>query len=115
MSPTSPGKSSGPVYRIDRFVVPVRSLPEFLGRVRWIQRHLSTLEGCGQNLVLEQTSGPGQFNVVTLVEWVSHRAMANARIQVEEHYRQKGFDPQAFLASRGVQADMGTYAAAIAS
>jgi hypothetical protein len=72
------------------------------------------LAGCGQNLVLAQTSGPGRFNVVTFVAWASSRAMADARAQVQEHYRREGFDPEAFMTALGVQADLGVYAPEIA-
>ena len=115
MNPTPSVDPDGPVYRIDKFDVPAESLNEFMDRVRRIQHHLGTLAGCSQNLVLAQTSGPGRFNVLTFVEWANSRAMTNARTLVQEHYQHEGFDPEAFMAALGVQADLGVYTPAIAS
>ena len=114
MSHVTAIEPTGPLYRIDKFEVSAESLPKFMHRIRWIQRYLSGLNGCGQNLVLTQTSGPGRFNVVTLVEWASSRDMIDAKAQAQEHYRKEGFDPAAFMARLGVQADMGVYAPVVA-
>jgi len=103
------GDGAGPVYRVDKFDVPVESLPEFLERVRRVQRLLGSLAGCGQNLVLTQTAGPARFNVVTVVEWASDRAMSDARSRMQALYRLEGFDPEAFLAAHQVQSDLGVY------
>ena len=104
----------GPLFRVDKFEVPAESLPKFMHRIHWIQRYLGGLAGCGQNLVLTQTAGPGRFNVVTLVEWANSRDMIDAKARVEEHYGNEGFDPAAFMARLGVQADMGVYASVVA-
>ena len=59
--------------------------------------------------IAEQQEGPGTFPIVTLVEWEDARAMASAKEAVAAR-REAGFDPQAFLARRGIAADFGTYA-----
>ena len=98
-----------PVYRIDAFDVPNSARDAFLDRVRKIQAILQPLDGCRQNLVLAQSGGPGHFNVVTVVEWDSEAAMASARQAVRERYESEGFDPASFMASLGVQAELGVY------
>jgi hypothetical protein len=66
---------------------------------------LSALPGCKQNLVLTQTGGPGEFNVVTLVEWANGEALSAAKSSVDAQYAQEGFDPVNFMKSLGIRGD----------
>jgi heme-degrading monooxygenase HmoA len=102
---------SASLFRVDKFAVPPASLPAFLERVRRVDHLLATQPGCRQNLVLTQTDGPGEFNVVTLVEWADAAAMAQARATVQAHYTSEGFDPPSFMKSLGIRADMSVYSA----
>lgn len=58
------------IYRVD-FVVPDHAREEFINRVRRTHELLRTQPGFLQDFVLEQSSGPGEFNFVTVVEWES--------------------------------------------
>lgn len=104
-------ESKGPVYRIDKFAVPAESMDRFMDRVEFTRRALAALPGCGQNLVLRQTGGPGRFNVVTIVEWASEEAIASAHAVMQRHYAEEGFDPAAFIRSLDVEADLALYQA----
>lgn len=105
----SSAKSAAPVFRIDKFVVPADALPPFLEQVHRTQRTLGSLPGCQQNLVLTQTGGSGEFNVVTVVEWGSAQAIAAAHDTMQKQYAQENFDPAAFMQRLGVCADLGLY------
>lgn len=100
------------VYRVDRFAVPPDSLPAFLERVRQMDRLLATQPGCKQHLVLTQTQGPGEFNVVTIVEWADAEVMAAARATMQAHYAREGFDPPSFMKTLGVRGDLSVCSAA---
>ena len=100
---------SSPVYRVDKFVVPAAARAEFMTRVAIIKNMLDAMPGCRQNLVLDQVSGPGVFNVVTIVEWESVEAMENARTAVTARYRETNFNPQETIARLGITADMANY------
>ena len=100
------------IYRIDKFVVPPAAMSAFLARARKVQGMLGALPGCGQNLVLTQTGGPGEFNVVTIVEWADERALANAKSLMQAHYAQEGFDADTFMKQLGVRADLAVYSPA---
>ncbi len=63
------------VYRVDKFVVPGPAREEFLERARRTHALLKAQPGFLQDLILEQSSGPGEFNFVTIVEWASHEAV----------------------------------------
>jgi heme-degrading monooxygenase HmoA len=107
--------SSAPQYRVDKFIVPPAAMPAFMARLEYTRRALGELPGCRQNLVLTQTAGPGEFNVVTIVEWASQQALAEARAAMQARYAQEGFDTAAFLAQLGVRADLAVYAPAAAA
>lgn len=101
-----------PVFRIDKFAVPADALPAFLEQVHRVRQTLGALPGCQQNLVLTQTGGPGEFNVVTIVEWVNTQAIVAATAVMQKKYAAEGFDPSAFMQTLGVRADLGLYSKA---
>lgn len=107
--PASLGSS---LFRIDKFHVPPRAMPAFMDRVRRTHALLGAQPGCRQNLVLTQTGGPGEFNVVTMVEWDSAEAHAQAREAVQARYAQEGFDAAAFMRSLGIRPDVAVYSPA---
>jgi heme-degrading monooxygenase HmoA len=106
--PNEPSAGSS-AFRVDKFVVPADALPAFMERVHRIQRMLHGVPGCQQNLVLTQTGGTGEFNVVTVVEWASAQTMDAAKAIVQKKYAEEGFDPASFMQRLGVRADMGVY------
>ena len=100
--------SSTPVFRIDKFVVPTDARPAFIAQMQRIQETLRSLPGCRRTLVLDQTGGTGEFNVLTLVEWANEAAV----VFVKKKFTDEGFDPAAFTRNAGVRSDQGFYAVA---
>lgn len=107
MSPT-PAASR---YRIDKFVVPAGALAEFSGAVQDTHAVLRRQPGFVRDLVLDQVSGPGEFNVVTFVEWADADALAAAVEAVRGFHRSVGFDGRLLAERLGVRGDIGIYAA----
>lgn len=103
---------SASFYRIDKFDVPASAVAAFLERVHGVQRALDPQPGCLQNLVLAQPGEGGDTRVVTIVEWASAEAAAQARAVMQQRYAQEGFDPPAFMRQLGVRAEFGAYQAA---
>ncbi|WP_431095486.1 antibiotic biosynthesis monooxygenase [Polaromonas aquatica] len=101
--------ASAPVFRVDKFVVPAESLPEFVAQLRRAHQILATLPGCQQKHVLTQTGGDGQFNVVTVVEWANAQAVASAQAVMQGRFEEEGFDPATFRRKLGVRGDSGFY------
>lgn len=101
--------SANPVYRVDKFIVPVAAREEFLEKVRATHLVLAQQPGFVRDLLLEQTAGPGEFNIVTLAEWESQEVIEGARLAVQALHRQMGFDPQALIQRLGIRADMAGY------
>jgi quinol monooxygenase YgiN len=97
------------VYRIDKFIVPPRARQEFLAKVFETHDLLGAMEGCLQNLVLEQVSGTGQHNIVTVVEWADADALEKAKSALMNKRTQDNFDPQEMFARLGIEADPANY------
>lgn len=97
------------VYRVDKFVVPEHARDESLAKVRNTHELLKSLPGFLQDYVLEQFSGPGEFNFVTIVEWDSTRSIENAKEAVMTMYKKANFNPQEMFARLGIKADLANY------
>ena|SRR5438105_8011038 len=97
------------LYRIDKFKVPQSARGEFLERVRSTHQFLRTLPGFVRDALFEQTSGPGAFNFVTLVEWESAEALESAKKAVMGKHAEIGFDPKEMFARLGIDADLANY------
>ncbi len=102
----SDARTTQKVYRIDKFKVPVEARSEFLERVHMTHAILRTLPGFAQDLVLEQTGGPGVFNFVTVAIWASPAAVEHAKEVVTTKHRDSGFNPKDVLKRLNVEADV---------
>lgn len=98
------------MFRVDKFIVPEPARAEFLARVRAIHALLRTLPGFVQDFVLEQSGGPGAFNVVTIAVWEDAKAVDLAKKIAAEHYKKIGFNPAEFMRRLNIHADLGNYA-----
>jgi heme-degrading monooxygenase HmoA len=97
------------LYRTDKFVVPAAAREEFLTRVFQTHEVLRKQPGFLQDFLLEQVSGPGEFNFVTIAEWESEDFVAGARAAVQALHRSMNFDPQELFARLGIKADLANY------
>ncbi|TIT70125.1 MAG: antibiotic biosynthesis monooxygenase, partial [Mesorhizobium sp.] len=75
MSVTNQNVNGSSVFRVDKFVVPAAAREEILSKVRTTHELLRQQQGFVQDFLLEQFSGPGEFNLVTIVEWESQAAV----------------------------------------
>lgn len=97
------------MYRVDEFAVPSSAREEFLDTASRTHALLRTQLGFVQDMVLEQSGGPGDFNFVTIVEWESSAAIESARAAVTAMHQQINLDPQEVVARLGVRADIASY------
>lgn len=107
----SDASATSAVYRVDKFAVPEAGREEFLGRVRATHELLCRQPGFVRDLVLENRSGPGSIDFVTLVEWESEAVIAPVTEAVARLHREIGFDRQEMLTRLGIRAEIGTYRA----
>ncbi|MCB0167841.1 MAG: antibiotic biosynthesis monooxygenase [Anaerolineae bacterium] len=97
------------IYRLDKFVVPAPAREEFVEKVQTTHQLLKKQSGFLQDFVLEQASGPGEFNIVTMVEWDSIESIEPARAAVMALHQEMNFNPQELFARLGIKADLGSY------
>lgn len=100
------------VFRVDRFVVPAGARDTFLAQVRATRDFLATLDGCLQNVVLEEPVDTGSSRILTIVEWRDAKAFDSAKAAAAERYRATNFKPGDLIARLGVEAELGNYVAA---
>jgi hypothetical protein len=109
MAEHDPSADSGRVYRIDKFVVPAASRGEFLDRVAKTHDLLRRQQGFVDAMVAEQISGPGAFNVVTVVQWERAEVIDRVAAEVAKWHAETGFDREALVVRLGIRADIATY------
>lgn len=109
MSKTNQSVDGGSVFRVDKFVVPAAAREEILAKVRTTHELLRLQQGFVQDFLLEQFSGPGEFNLVTIVEWESQAAIDNVVPIVKAARERIAFNPHEMIARLGVRADIANY------
>jgi heme-degrading monooxygenase HmoA len=97
------------ICRVDKFVAPDHAREEFMSQVRNTHEHLRTLPGFRQDFVLEQSSGPSEFNFVTIVEWDGVESIENAKAAVMAIHKEMNFNPQEMFARLGIKVDQRNY------
>jgi heme-degrading monooxygenase HmoA len=90
-------------------MVPPHARERFLAEVRKTHEILRTLPGYRHDLVMEQPSEPGEYNIVTVVEWDSLASLENAKAAVRAGHRERNFNTQEMFAQLGVEADLPHY------
>ncbi|WP_217576869.1 antibiotic biosynthesis monooxygenase [Mesorhizobium sp. GbtcB19] len=100
---------TGSVFRVDKFVVPAAARDEIMSKVFMTHELLRQQEGFVQDFLLEQFSGPGEFNLVTMVEWESQAAVDRVVPIVKAAHERMAFSAQETIARLGVKADIANY------
>jgi len=100
---------AGKLFRVDKFVVPENAREEFFKAVKVTHNELRKQPGFIRDLVLEQVSGPGNFNIVTFVEWADRSALEAAVTAIKEFHGEIGFDGKALVERLGISADIANY------
>ncbi|TGT68556.1 antibiotic biosynthesis monooxygenase [bacterium M00.F.Ca.ET.159.01.1.1] len=100
---------TGSVFRVDKFVVPAEARDEILSRVFMTHELLRRQEGFLQDFLLERISGPGEFNIVTMVEWESQAAVDKVVPIIKAAHERIAFSAQETIARLGVKADIANY------
>ena len=102
-------QASDETFRVDRFTVPEAARDEFLAQVADTHHILRTLPGFLRDAILEKPGGPGELIILTIAEWDSTEAIANARKVIQERRAETGFEPQEFMAKLGVTPELASY------
>ncbi|WP_192365805.1 antibiotic biosynthesis monooxygenase [Mesorhizobium mediterraneum] len=109
MSKINQAVNGSSVFRVDKFVVPANAREEIVAKVRMTHELLRQQQGFVQDFLLEQFSGPGEFNLVTIVEWQSQAAVDKVVPIVKAAHERIAFNPKETIARLGVKADIANY------
>ncbi|RWP46773.1 antibiotic biosynthesis monooxygenase [Mesorhizobium sp.] len=109
MSEINQAVNGSSVFRVDKFVVPANAREEILAKVRMTHELLRQQQGFVQDFLLEQFSGPGEFNLVTIVEWQSQAAVDKVVPIVKAAHERIAFNPKETIARLGVKVDIANY------
>jgi hypothetical protein len=97
------------IFRVDKFIVSGHARGEFLAKVQATHKLLRSQPGFVRDYILEQVSGPGEFNFVTIVEWEGSEYMEPARQAVAALHERMNCNPSELLVRLGVRADIANY------
>jgi heme-degrading monooxygenase HmoA len=102
-------QASDETFRVDRFTVPESARDEFLAQIAETHHILRTLPGFVRDAILEKPGGPGELVILTIAEWDSTEAIANARRVIQDRRAETGFEPQEFMAKLGITPELASY------
>ncbi|MGM8228102.1 antibiotic biosynthesis monooxygenase family protein [Cellvibrio sp. ARAG 10.3] len=97
------------LYRLDKFIVPVGALEEFLAKVKSTHQLLRNQAGFIQDFLLERPLSDEAIQIATLVEWQDQQSIDNARHAVMAAHKSSDFNAQAFTDRLGIKVEMGSY------
>lgn len=98
-----------PLYRINKFVVPTAARAEFVELVGKTLAVIRSQDGYVKDLFLEQHAGPGKFNFVTMIEFVSEEFAPKVAAAIGEFDRSLNLDRAALMEKLGIQTDSASY------
>lgn len=101
--------SSAPYFRVNKFVVPPKNRDAFLRIIERTHAVVRRQQGFVRDLVLEQQSGPGMFNFVTLIEFASVEAVPQVTAALAALDAQTGVNRKEETDQLGVCSDMANY------
>lgn len=97
------------VFRVDKFIVPMAARSTFIAKLRETHELLRRQPGFVRDFILEQASGPGKYNVVTLVEWADQASIEAAKAAVIDMQSRTRFNPREMFTKLNITADLATY------
>jgi hypothetical protein len=98
-----------PYYRINNFAVPPQSREAFLEIIASTHDVLRRQRGFVRDLILEQQSGPGAFNFVSLIEFSGIEAVPHVTAALAALDQVRGISRKEEAAQLGVRSDMAGY------
>ncbi len=94
---------------IDKFIVPIESIPAFLSEIRKSARILRMFPGFVEGFIYEKNGGGSCHNIVTTAVWQNEEAFENAKQGANAEFQKVGFNPQEIMTRLKVEMDRGVY------
>ena len=102
-------ETQSPYFRVNTFVVPSRSREAFLSIITSTHQVLRRQQGFVRDLILEQQSGPGENNFVSLIEFAGIEAVPYATAALAALDQERGISRKEEAAQLGVRSGMANY------
>lgn len=96
-------------FRIDRFTVPARHLPDFLAAVAATHARLREEPGLLADRLFQRPLPEGRVEVLTLAEWSPEADVDAIATRIRADQKARGFDTRTQLAAWEVTADLGWF------
>ncbi|MCK3779847.1 antibiotic biosynthesis monooxygenase [Ensifer sesbaniae] len=111
MSTASETAVVAPLYRINKYTVPVEARQQFVELVDKTLAVIRKQDGYVKDLFLEQHAGPGQFDFITMIEFASADVAPKVAAALGEFDRSLGLDREALMKTLGIRTDFASYRA----
>lgn len=109
MSNASETAVVAPLYRINKYTVPVEARQQFVELVDKTLAVIRKQDGYVKDLFLEQHAGPGQFDFITMIEFASADVAPKVAAALGEFDRNLGLDREALMKTLGIRTDFASY------
>ncbi len=97
------------IVRVNRFSVPSEARDEFLGLIERTHEVIRMQPGFIEDMILEQQSGTGLFNLLTVLQFEGEHVLQSVISAVARFDQAAGIDRQALTRRLGVEASVGFY------
>lgn len=97
------------VVRVNRFSVPSEARDEFLDLIERTHEVIRVQPGFIDDMILEQQSGTGLFNLLTVLQFEGEHVLQSVITAVARFDHAAGIDRQALTRRLGVEASVGFY------
>ncbi|MFB9948023.1 antibiotic biosynthesis monooxygenase [Rhizobium puerariae] len=97
------------VVRINNFSVPADARDEFMELIRRTHEVIRAQPGFIDDMVLEQSSGLGAFNLITILQFEGEHVLQPVIAAVAGSDEEAGIDRQALSRRLGVESTVGFY------
>ncbi|HEV7318528.1 MAG TPA: antibiotic biosynthesis monooxygenase [Ensifer sp.] len=111
MSSQSKPAVVAPLYRINKYTVPLEARQQFVELVDKTLAVIRKQDGYVKDLFLEQHAGPGQFDFITMIEFASADVAPKVAAALVDYDRQLGLDREALMKTLGIRTDFASYRA----
>ena len=101
--------AQAPYYRINKFAVPSQSRDAMLGIIQLTHAALRRQNGFVRDLILERQSGPGEFNIITLIEFTGTDVVPRISAVLDALETQTGINRRERAEQLGVHSHMAGY------
>ncbi|KKX29481.1 antibiotic biosynthesis monooxygenase [Rhizobium sp. LC145] len=97
------------VVRVNSFSVPNDARDEFMRLVERTHEVIRQQPGFVDDLILERNSGPGPFNLITILQFENEQVLQPVIAAVARSDAEAGIDRQALSRRLGVESSIGFY------